>query len=628
MCGIWASIGWTEDVSARIAGRALSAVQSRGPDGAHTIGLAAPAGYLTLGHARLAIYDRSNDADQPMSRGPLTIVFNGAIYNFLELRSTLEALGHTFYTRSDTEVFVAAWLQWGLAAPAKMDGMFAALIHDARTHSLFLLRDRFGEKPLHIWQQGNRLAIASEIAQFQAAGLLDRPQICEQAARDFLDHGIGERGSYTFYHQVERLGPGRVRRYDLAGAHVILSEEKSLFAPPPKSDPALSDPKSASDAIGHAFSMSVQRRLVADVSVGSCLSGGLDSSMIVREAAKHLSGDVRLDCFCAIFDEKDSSGLDLSEKTFARAAADDPRLKLHELTPADDSIAALLDATLARQGEPFAHSSIVAQHCVFSAAKDAGLKVMLDGQGADELFGGYPGMLGHHLADVFLTRGLKAWHQSVIEFSEDGGDLDAGTLKRATFNALVPEGLRRSLSRARGRWPQLTQITRAEMTFGPTKQHGLDRFESLMRSLQDWASLPSLLRYEDRNAMSFGIETRLPFLSLEMVDLAARIPSKVKAANGWTKAVLRNSAQDYVPDIVVRRRRKLGFVTPQDRWIAGPLKTWTREGIDLGAKAIPGLLYSDRVAAIAAKIGNDPAANAIGFRLACLGHWAHRNGLG
>jgi asparagine synthase (glutamine-hydrolysing) len=249
----------------------------------------------------------------------------------------------------------------------------------------------------------------------------------------------------------------------------------------------------------------------------------------------------------------------------------------------------------------------------------------LDGQGADELFGGYPGMLGHHLGDILLSQGFDAWRAAVLAFSRDGADLDAGALKRATFNAIVPEQARRTLAKLRGRWPQSTQVTRGEMSYGPARLQGLGRFESLMRTLQDQASLPSLLRYEDRNAMTFGIETRLPFLSSEMVDLAARIPGNIKARAGWTKAVLRDAAIDFVPELVVRRRKKLGFITPQDRWMAGPIQSWCREGTNLAVKYIPDLLDKVAVANVFTNIGVDAAINGVGFRLACFGHWAERN---
>jgi asparagine synthase (glutamine-hydrolysing) len=634
MCGLWASLikGSAQapvnplSASAGVAAQmGLDAVSVRGPNGRKLISLTTPAGVLHMGHARLAIYDVSAAGLQPMKYGPLTLCFNGALYNFKEIRSELAAMGEAFHTQTDTEVLLRAWFQWGPRALGRIDGMFAGMIHDARTHSLTIFRDRFGEKPLHILSDPDKLVLASEINQIKAAGYLNRPGIDKAAAQDFLDLGLAEAGRRTFFKGVERLLAGNYRVYDLSGHEISQSKDAYIWAALPQAPcRAYTEPRAAAEATRAALELSIERRLQADVPIGSCLSGGLDSSAIVRLAAQKLNGGQVIHCFCASFDEHDPNGLNLSERVYAMAAANARNIKLHFVDGNEATMISELNAVLERQGEPFAHTSILAQARVFAQAQGLGIKVMLDGQGADELFGGYAGMLGHRLADILQRDGVGAWRQEVSDFGGKGADLDVRALRFATFNAVVPEALRRYIGRLRGRWPQRWQVTAADMSFQPPQIDGLSRFESLSRTLMTYSSLPSLLRYEDRNAMTYGIEARLPFLSRELVELAAVLPGCVKARAGWTKAVLRDAIGDAVPHEIVRRRNKLGFVTPQDRWMKGALGEWTRDGIGFAKVRLAGLLKETVVGDILDHLGQDIQANNIGFRLGCLGHWAER----
>jgi asparagine synthase (glutamine-hydrolysing) len=632
MCGLWVSLirnfasnaeagqqsCWNQSLAA------LDAVALRGPNDARLERIETPAGQLHLGHRRLAIYDTTQKGSQPMRYGSLTVVFNGGLYDFKDIRTQLETMGDVFETQTDTEVLLHAWLKWGSACLTRFDGMFAGALYDARGHTLHLFRDRHGEKPLHILSNDKGFAAASEIGQFKAASHLIAPKIDRDTVKDFLDTGLAESGTRTFFADVSRLMPGTERVYDLSGTTATLRAQRNLWPPLPNApDKSLQDPRTAARAVADALDISVKRRLAADVTVGACLSGGLDSSAIVRMSARHITQS--LHCFCAVFDENDLHGKNLSERPYAIEAANAAHLQLHFTAPTEADLASQLNRVLKRQGEPFAHTSIIAQAQVFEAASSQGIKVMLDGQGADELFGGYAGMLGHRLVDILRQEGFSAWKDAVGAFGSPGSDLDEAALKRATFNAGVPEGIRRSLAKLRGRWPQPWQMTSGEMMAEPKPHKGLSRFEGLMRDLVSERSLPGLLRYEDRNAMTFGIETRLPFLSREVTELAAILPGSVKARDGWTKAVLRDGVADLVPEAIVRRRNKLGFITPQDRWMAGPLFDWSQAGISFAKARLGDLLRGDVVAKVVASIGNNAEANGAGFRLACVGHWAELN---
>ena len=483
MCGIWASFGWAAPRSEDIAHAGVAAASHRGPDREGFQAFNTGSGTLYLGHKRLSIYDPSPLGAQPMQRGRLSVVFNGSLYDHHEIRAELEAIGHVFQTTCDTEVLLAAWLEWGPSAMSKFDGMFALALYEHESKSLYLARDRFGEKPLHICQSEQGLMIASEISQILASGGLEVVRGNRDIIRDFLDFGIAEQGSATFVSGIERLRPGFCRRYDLSGAKPTIVDEFGLFpAALPATDKTLMDHHVVAEALKSALQTSVNRRMTADVKVGSCLSGGVDSSIIVAMASAFAPTQT-LSCFCASFDGNGADGNSLSEWPYAEAVAESVGAALHLVQPDAQQAVANLDHVLAHQGEPFSHTSILAQYEVFKSAKAQGITVMLDGQGADEFFGGYAGMLGHRLADILTTKGMGAWQREVAEFSADGADLDAPTLKRATFNALVPEGYRRRLAKIRGRWPQPYQMTVDEMSPDIVRAPGLDRFESLRNEL-------------------------------------------------------------------------------------------------------------------------------------------------
>jgi asparagine synthase (glutamine-hydrolysing) len=628
MCGIWASIGRNRVQGRQVAETGIDAARLRGPDGERIVEIETPCGPLFLGHRRLSVYDLRDIAAQPMQRGPLTAVFNGALYDFKDHRQQLVAQGAQFQTDGDTEVLLEAWLRWGPQSVTRFDGMFAVIVFDARTNTLHLARDRFGEKPLHFMCGESGFAAASEINQFSVAGLLPSPKANLDVVCDFLEIGLAESGTQTFFADVSRVGAGHHQVWDLSGLVPKLTRNDDIFARENVIDAQFKNPRTAAEALRVALDQSVKRRAVADVKIGSCLSGGVDSSAIVRLAAMGLAANQEIECVCAVFDERDPSGLDLSERAFAKSAADRHGVNLHFITPQADDIAASIDQIALRQGEPFAHTSIAVQHAVFRAAHQHGIVVMLDGQGADELFGGYSGTLGARLADILLEEGPIAWRRAIGAFAADGGELDEGSLKRATFNAILPESARRGLASLRGRWPRPEQLTKRPMRFEPKRKSGMSRFDSLLSALVTERSLPGLLRYEDRNSMSFGIESRLPFLSREVADLANQIPASVKTQNGWTKAVLRDAMDGIVPDLVLKRRKKLGFVSPHDRWMDTALRPWTVAGIRYAEAIFGEVLNAQGVMIAKSGLGVSPQANASAFRLASLGHWAHLNHVG
>ena len=619
MCGIWASIGLPADP------RAIAAVAHRGPDGEGAVTLATPAGPLVFGHRRLAIYDTSPRGAQPMVRGPLTIVFNGAIYNFKALRTELQSLGEVFETDTDTEVLLAALDRWGTAGLPRLNGMFAFALHDARAQTLTVARDRFGEKPLHVAAIGKGRAFASEIGQLLAVAP-DLARLDRRRAGDFLNFGVVDTDDQTFFADVKRFPAAHVAVIDLDKADAALAPLR-YWRPPPV-DKALVRPETAAEALAPALRAAVALRLGADVKVGTCLSGGLDSTYIAR-TADALRGP-RLDpfvCVSAVFDGDDLAGASLSERPFVEAALAGGNFAPHLLAPDDGDVASAFDAIVRAQGEPFASASICAQYFVFAEARRAGVKVMLDGQGADELFAGYAGMIGPRLADLAGSGDIAGWRDTMQTLGAPGGDVSTRDLFRATWVSALSEDMRRTLASLRGRWPPVNLLAPG-VAPPPTVRDGPGgRLDALIRRLVTHASLPGLLRYEDRNAMAHGVESRLPFLDAEAADLALRIPASAKIADGETKRVLRLAAADVTPDVILRRRRKLGFVAPQDRWLAGALGDVARDALATARRDWGDLIAPAALDGLDARLGSDAESGARAFRVLSFVRWATLHGV-
>tara|TARA_R110002072_G_scaffold1029_11_gene8571 strand:- start:6361 stop:8139 length:1779 start_codon:yes stop_codon:yes gene_type:complete len=589
-----------------------------------------------MGHKRLSIYDLSDAGSQPMTSrdGRFTLVFNGAIYNFKALREELESLGHGFATQTDTEVLLAAWAQWGKDALSRFNGMFAFAMFDASRQSLTLARDRFGEKPLHVaaWQVSGEthFACASEIPQLLAA-TPDRPALNRRVAADFINAGATDWGDETFFDGITRLPAGHFAEIDLSNplppAEMVVQSERWWQAP--ALDPSLARAETAAEALKPALESAVKLRMRADVQVGSCLSGGLDSSGVVLLADRDRGSDPIV-CVSAIFDETTPSGQEISERPYVDMVAGAADVRRVTVTPGDAHVLEAFTGAVRGQGEPFASTSILVQYLVFKAAHEAGLKAMLDGQGADELFGGYPGMVGAHLADLAMAVHPSAWNRTVNELCEGESDFSKGNLVRATYSNILSPEARKLIGRVKGSWPPKPWPAGSTALYPPPEPRlpaGGNRFDRLVRSMTGSVSLPSLLRYEDRNSMRFGIESRLPYLDAEVSDIAFRTPGSAKIADGETKRMLRLALGAVVPEPILRRRRKLGFSTPEQRWLQGPLAASVATAFDILERDWADFIDMGEARQARTRIAHDAGAAALVFRLVSFAHWAKAFGV-
>jgi asparagine synthase (glutamine-hydrolysing) len=556
----------------------LRPMSHRGPDGSgqHVDG------GVALGHWRLSILDPSPAGAQPMARNGTWLVHNGEIYNFLELASELRDLGHELSTGTDTEVILAAYDQWGLDAFRRFNGMWALALWDGPRGRLLLSRDRFGVKPLLIRRLGGSLRFASELTGLVGVSTgSDDTQALEpnlSAVRDFLVRGLTDHSSETFVAGVTSLPPGHLLVIESNREQLVRYWDEPVLADDDRPTVRGTD-RQRDDRLVEEFQAlfddSVRLRLRSDVPIGSCLSGGLDSSAIVATFS-HLLTDVTGGqvaggsgretiprfAFHARF-----PGL-VDESRYAEMAAKRASLTMVYSTPQEGAAAEVLAPVLRCQGEPFAGSSIYAQFRVMESAHRAGLKVLLDGQGGDEVCGGYTYYLGVRAAEL-LRAGRPVETARELRGQVQRGSMGPiGAVAGAGRGLLTDPANERLRRIGRGRWG--VQIGGGLRHAGTLRrEHHLAGTLLARRLWQDLASdgLPALLRYEDRNSMAFGIETRVPFLDYRLVELAVRLPDRLRVNRGLTKIVLRRAMADRVPQAILDRRDKIGFATPQGHWL-------------------------------------------------------------
>jgi asparagine synthase (glutamine-hydrolysing) len=516
---------------------------------------------IGLGHRRLAIVDLTPLGHQPMGTedGRLWITYNGEIYNAPELRQELIGLGHPFRSSSDTEVLLKAYRQWGRHCLERLNGMFAFALWDDHEGVLFAARDRFGIKPFYYRREDARFLFASEVK----ALLCDSSFIAapyEPAVYEFLTRGKQDHTRDTFFRDIQQLTPGEWLMLR-PGA----SKDSRLAHAHWWSVPTGTFSVSEDEAVTRTRELledSVRLQLRADVPVGSCLSGGLDSSSIVCLMAALLEGKPRPQTFSSI---QDNPRFD--ERRYLRAVVARTGVLNREVLPDPTQLWESLPHVLWHQDEPIAGTSVLAQWTVMQAAGRNGVKVLLDGQGGDELLLGYPRHFGLHLADLIKT---CRWVEAIREWQawrQVHGSLHP-TAVAGAVRGLLPEStagwLRRRVTGEDG-WlaPGFrTRVAQAARTIDGTCSR---MAQQTIRILE--RDLPALLHYEDRNAMAFSVEARVPFLDHRLVEWLLTLPADFKLRRGITKRVLRKAMAGKLPDEVQSRTDKMGFVTPEDYWL-------------------------------------------------------------
>ena len=523
---------------------------------------------IGLGHRRLAIIDLTDAADQPMRnrQSNAWITYNGEIYNYIELRQELLSEGFVFSSSSDTEVVLHAYERWGTDCLDKLEGMFAFAIWDQKKKRLFCARDRFGMKPFYYFFNKKTFVFGSEIKQFYIF-----PYITIEPngplVYDYLMHGFTDHSDQTMHKNIRQLEPVHClilnpdnQTGDLnINSYWELKENHDKFHSCSEKD--------FQEMFLKIFSNSVSRHLRSDVQVGSCLSGGIDSSSIVGMIHAHRlqNPNSKTDqiTFTSCFHEKSAD-----ERTYSNAVVEFTRALNHQLFPDMNQTIDGITKMLVYHDEPFGSSSQYAQWCLFREIQKTGTKVVLDGQGADEVLAGYHSTYGAYFLE--LTKKIR-WLKLFREISSCK-NLHAYKNKQivkfiASSLAIDLFGMRLGFIRPKPSWMgnvfYKTSKEELDNKYVCFSSQPLSNFLALLIQY----NLYGLLRYEDRSSMAHSVEARLPFLDHHLVEFLFNIPSEKKINRGWTKAILRNAMKNKIPEMVRLRKDKMGFVTPEQKWM-------------------------------------------------------------
>jgi asparagine synthase (glutamine-hydrolysing) len=527
---------------------------------------------IGFGHRRLAIIDLSDDGLQPMgdTSGSKCITYNGEIYNFKEIKEELQKLGYIFTTQTDTEVILYAYTQWGEACVQRFNGMWAFIIHDAGKNQVFISRDRFGIKPLYYTNLNENLYFASEIKAFKRIpGILMEPN--EEVVQKYLLNGIVDDSDETFYKNIFRFPSSSYALIDLSGKLSLHTITRYWSYPLERYAGSEED---AVQTFRDLFKKSLSLHMTSDVPVGSCLSGGLDSSSIVCGVLKSESDasnviSIPYQCFCYLPQDERQSEFHYME--FIRTGY---LVSLHYCSPSIEEIMADIPHILHHQDEPFASPSLIAQWFVCKEAAKTGIPVLLDGQGADELLGGYLPYLPIRARELvkegnwselcsmiwYCGTNIKFMTRSI----HDNAYADRNSFFRWVVsvlwininNCLHPRVSER-LDSANATL-QSNQVLKPGIQCNLTSGRNRGLNEQLCADLL-YSRLPALLRYEDRNAMAHSIESRVPFLDSNLVEFVATLPSVHKIYQGRTKHLLRAAMQGIIPEGIRERKDKTGF---------------------------------------------------------------------
>jgi asparagine synthase (glutamine-hydrolysing) len=530
---------------------------------------------LALVHRRLSIMDLTDAGWQPMVSNDqrYVLAFNGEVYNFIELRAELKTLGHVFFSESDTEVVLLAWVEWGLKALDRFVGMFAFTVVDLVARTLTLVRDQFGIKPLYWTTCKSGIAFASEIP-----ALLVVPGVARKAnytsVFEYLSGGYSDRGENTMFEAIRRVEAGSYLTWNIDTLLLTAAEKYWAFRPETIS---ISRERAVSQ-LRDLFLHSVELHMRSDAPVGIALSGGIDSTSILG-AAHFLGRTSSLQAFSYISDDpmqNEESWIDIAVARYG--------IPVNKVRPEKVEFSEQIAKLVRIQGEPFASTGMFAQAQVFRCVSNLGVKVSLDGQGADEMLAGYPTYIAARLADELGNGDLTK-----LKWLLQGG----WPVALRTLHTLLPAFVREiesfehnRLARQGGFELDWFIFRKALPKLEPRslrRDHLHDRLE---QTLLDF-SLPALLRYADRNSMAASVESRIPFLTPDLANFTLSLPSQYLINNqGITKAIFRDAMRGLVPDVILDRRDKIGFAVPEAKWLATN-PNWLKKVTDLALETLP-----------------------------------------
>lgn len=510
--------------------------------------------HALLAHRRLSILDTSAAGHQPMLShdGRYVLVYNGEIYNYVELRGELEKLGVTFHSHSDSEVLLAAFAAWGEQCLDKFNGMWAFAIWDRTARSLFIARDRFGIKPFYYATRGGDFLFASEVKALLATGMIDRAPDAQMIA-DFCAERVSDHTSRTFFRGISQLPAGTCGWW--RDGQLKLNHYWSL--PPDDTSPPRAD---IVEEVTALLEDAVRLRLRSDIPVGTLLSGGLDSSGVTCLATRLASTPISAFSTIDRQPPEEAAGID-------HVLQANPGIAFHRDQPDDNCLDAELEACLWHQEQPFADGSMLAHFRLMRLARERGVRVLLTGQAADEVFAGYPGHLAIHLGGL-IRRGR--W-PAAISFHRALRSSGQQMAWRGVASHALPAALAGAL-RARKVAREVDWLAAGCRNVSPKVARGYaassgDPLNAALRESISCRTLPGFLHYEDRNSMAFGVETRIPYLDYRLVEKVLPLGGATKLDEAHTKTLLREALANTVPRTITARLAKQGYPAPLARWL-------------------------------------------------------------
>lgn len=605
MCGIWFSIGMIAPK------KVIDTVSYRGPDGEGWEVHNTSAGPITLGHRRLAIFDLSDAGKQPMTSpgGKWRIVYNGAIYNFLELQIELKKIGVKFRTACDTEVLLAAIEVWGPKALHKMNGMFSFVAWNETEKKIFAARDRFGVKPMYIAKVNNGFAIASEIKQLLLCPGIGR-EIDPALVSAYVSHGLIDHTNETLFKNIASMPPGHMAWLSYENGSVQFEDAIEPWYELPNNMLTDITAHEAAHRYRELLADSISLRMRSDVSVGSCLSGGLDSSAIVSLAT--MDRDQPFTTVSACYENWSDD-----ERPYMNAVEERTGCHPVRVFPNGDGLIETIDKLVYHQDLPFGSMSAFAQWSVFQSAAEANVAVMLDGQGADEQLAGYmPALASFHAG--LLGQGKVFSLMQELQEAKMRHNIPLYKLMGSTFSALLGEYLP-DMGRIRQVSGHSWLEPNAHALRSELKENG--NLSKLLRNQFRRSTMPALLRYEDRNSMAFGIEARLPFLDYRCVEFVMSLPDNLKITKGETKAVLRRALHNDLPPKIRDRQTKIGFSVPDLQWLKGPVESLVRPAIKDSLELFPGVFNESGLRKLATNGLKEPLLRRALWRVISLSRW-------
>lgn len=604
MCGIHGLIdsSLNSEQVGRVLHQMANATTHRGPD---FTGFYKQDG-AGLAHNRLSIIDLSSDGNQPMERDQYGIVFNGEVYNYLEIKNELESLGISFSSHSDTEVVLASYIQWGESCVNRFVGMWAFAIYNKNSGKLFCSRDRFGIKPFYYIHSGSKFYFASEVKSLRQTSVF-RNSLNEEQVKRFVQLGWIAYRSETLYSEVRQLQAACSLTFD----NGAIAEYQYWEIPHEFS--SISD-REAIDSFSNLFTGSLKLHIRSDVRVGATLSGGIDSSSIVsallqREIAKEI------ETFTVFYDREG----EIDERPFVNELIQKfgNQIKPNYLNPNTDAVLAELERFTYHQDFPIPGSSPISQYFIMKEIAKSGIKVILSGQGADDYLGGYMHtyyrLYGSYLNKLRFDKVIRE-ARFQAKYQQGGLGHWKNVMKKSLAAALFDENKLISL-----------EFRRGNAFVCETDRFGIDyniqnteKVNAQHEAMMLYSNLPALLHYEDRNSMAFSIESRVPFLDHRLVEFGFSLRPEFKIRDGITKWILRESVADSLPAKIKNRTDKVAFVTPgESKWLRNNLSFLTR----IDKAHLPFIKY-DKAKELLHSFENGNSRNAkLAWRISFLNYW-------